>query len=54
MQADAKNQPAYVECFEYNVSFYEKFGFKKRSTLSLTRAEEPIILQTMAREPGGV
>ncbi|TVY85466.1 putative N-acetyltransferase [Lachnellula suecica] len=51
--ADAQNQPTYVECFEYNVSFYERFGFKKQSTLSLDRAQVPIILQTMVREPGG-
>lgn len=51
MQADAKHQPVYVECCEYNVSFYEKFGFRKMSTLSLDRAAEPIILQTMVREP---
>ncbi|KAG9240682.1 hypothetical protein BJ878DRAFT_545993 [Calycina marina] len=49
--ADAQSQPAYVECCDYNVSFYEKFGFRKRGTLLLDRAQDPIILHTMVREP---
>ncbi|KAE8395615.1 hypothetical protein BDV23DRAFT_178661 [Aspergillus alliaceus] len=28
--ADAQCQPTYLECFDYNVPFYEKFGFRKR------------------------
>jgi hypothetical protein len=50
-QADAQHQPTYLECCDYNVLFYEKFGFRKVSKLSLDRAAEPIVLQTMVREP---
>ncbi|OOQ86233.1 putative n-acetyltransferase-like protein [Penicillium brasilianum] len=49
--ADAQCQPTYLECFDYNVSFYKKFGFQTQSTLSLNHDQEQIVLQAMVREP---
>ncbi|KAI9376657.1 hypothetical protein BJX61DRAFT_538562 [Aspergillus egyptiacus] len=49
--ADEQREPVYLQCFEENVAFFERFGFVRKGTVSLDRALEPVVLQCMVREP---
>ncbi|KAL2850319.1 hypothetical protein BJY01DRAFT_245492 [Aspergillus pseudoustus] len=48
---DAREKPLYTECFEYNVRFFEKYGFRKVGMVAMDPVEKGVILSMMVREP---
>lgn len=51
--ADKDGAPAYLESSaKSNIPYYEKFGFKFVKEIQLLRAEKPVSLSVMLREPG--
>ncbi|KAJ0423909.1 hypothetical protein BJY00DRAFT_309728 [Aspergillus carlsbadensis] len=48
---DAREKPLYTECFEYNVRFFEKYGFHKMGLVAMNPVEKGVILNMMVREP---
>jgi len=50
--ADAEGRPTYLESSaDVNVAYYEKVGFVLKKKIQLERAEHPIPLSIMVREP---
>ncbi|KAL3494868.1 hypothetical protein BJX62DRAFT_233840 [Aspergillus germanicus] len=48
---DAREKPLYTECFEYNVRFFEKYGFRRVGLVAMDPVEKGVILSMMVREP---
>jgi ribosomal protein S18 acetylase RimI-like enzyme len=52
LQADRSGLPCYLESSnEINPAIYAKMGFETREKVYLTRAEKPILMDIMVREP---
>jgi hypothetical protein len=50
-QVDAREKPLYTECFEYNVRFFEEYGFRRVGLVAMDPVEKGVILSMMVREP---